>query len=254
MGAPTDGELSLLKIKREDATGEYSTSVAPYTHISLNSLSTNANTDNPSANRPDGSAPHAMTEFYNYYGTALHTTTFTPDYLALYNYGSYIRFGGLNRPGAGFQTEVGSEMVDPTFPSSGTLHFMNIDCTSVRIEQFYTYYTATTASNNWQRFYLGFELSYSGSISLSDIDETDGFNGALCWLDGEAASTQPDLSVDIASVASVTKNGGGSTGNASVSLYWDVTAVSTTEQKDFSNYFGTNTTAANNGSHTILIF
>ena len=69
MAVPSSGELSLLGIRREVSGNNYNSSTN-YTNISLANLSDGTvatiNTDNDAADRPNGSAPHNMSEFYNY--------------------------------------------------------------------------------------------------------------------------------------------------------------------------------------------
>lgn len=69
MAVPSSGALSMLGIRRELGTNNYN-STTTYTNISLEDMSegTNGtiNTNNAAADRPDGSTPHAMSEFYNY--------------------------------------------------------------------------------------------------------------------------------------------------------------------------------------------
>ena len=69
MAVPNTGVLSLLGIRREVSGNDYNSSTN-YTNISLEDLSDGTvatiNTSNNSDDRPDGSAPHAMSEFYNY--------------------------------------------------------------------------------------------------------------------------------------------------------------------------------------------
>ena len=78
MAVPSSGELSLLKIAKEKVHDDY-TSVSSITGaISLTDVSTSGNsngsgvsfdatnTANAATDRPDGSTPHAMSEFYNY--------------------------------------------------------------------------------------------------------------------------------------------------------------------------------------------
>ena len=68
MAVPSSGQLSLASIRGELENNTYS----PYTSAatSLGSASNGTygtiNTNNASADRPDGSTPHAMSEFYNY--------------------------------------------------------------------------------------------------------------------------------------------------------------------------------------------
>ena len=69
MAVPNSGVLSLLGIRREVSGNNYNSSTN-YTNISLEDLSDGTvatiNTSNNSSDRPDGSAPHAMSEFYVY--------------------------------------------------------------------------------------------------------------------------------------------------------------------------------------------
>ena len=74
MAVPSTGAISALSIFREFRDEDYSgTSTAPGTGISLSTLSTGGfsihtsiNTFNASTDRPDGSTPHQMSEFYAY--------------------------------------------------------------------------------------------------------------------------------------------------------------------------------------------
>lgn len=69
MAVPSSGVLSLLAIHNELAENDYSSGTSR-TNVSLEDLSDGTvatiNTSNNSSDRPDGSAPHAMSEFYNY--------------------------------------------------------------------------------------------------------------------------------------------------------------------------------------------
>ena len=69
MAVPSSGELSLLKIMNEVDDDDYDAS-GQYSNVSLTNLSDGTvdtiNTDNASSNRPNGSAPHEMSEFYSY--------------------------------------------------------------------------------------------------------------------------------------------------------------------------------------------
>ena len=71
MAVPFSGELSLRGIAREKRYSNYSTSTSPGSNLSLTNMSTgnqfgSINTANTIANRPDGIAPHSMSEWYNY--------------------------------------------------------------------------------------------------------------------------------------------------------------------------------------------
>ena len=69
MAVPSSGELSLLGIRREVSGNNYNAS-RTFTNISLEDLSDGTvatiNTSNASADRPNTTAPHQMSEFYNY--------------------------------------------------------------------------------------------------------------------------------------------------------------------------------------------
>jgi len=69
MAVPSVGALSLLGIRNEIGDDNYSSGTSR-TNISLKDLSDGSvetiNTANASSDRPDGSAPHAMSEFYAY--------------------------------------------------------------------------------------------------------------------------------------------------------------------------------------------
>ena len=69
MAVPSVGALSLLGIRNEIGDDNYSSGTSR-TNISLKDLSDGSvetiNSANASSDRPDGSAPHAMSEFYAY--------------------------------------------------------------------------------------------------------------------------------------------------------------------------------------------
>ena len=69
MAVPASGEISMIKIRNELGNNNYNGSVI-YSNISLTSMSTGGhgtiNSVNAAADRPNGSAPHSMSEFYSY--------------------------------------------------------------------------------------------------------------------------------------------------------------------------------------------
>jgi len=69
MAVPSSGEVSLLKLMNELSDDDYDAG-EDHNDVSLSDLSdgtvSSINTDNDAADRPDGSAPHAMSEFYSY--------------------------------------------------------------------------------------------------------------------------------------------------------------------------------------------
>ena len=70
MAVPSSGAISLKGVHQELNTNNYSTSLFDGNSISLKECSDGTeatiNTANASADRPDGSTPHAMSEFYAY--------------------------------------------------------------------------------------------------------------------------------------------------------------------------------------------
>lgn len=80
MAVPSSGALSLLGIKRELSDNNYSSSNS-HSNISLKDCSNGTvatiNTGNASSDRPDGSAPHNMSEFYAYDHDLTTLTSFT---------------------------------------------------------------------------------------------------------------------------------------------------------------------------------
>lgn len=78
MAVPGSGQLSLLGIKNELDEDDYSAGES-YSNVSLTNLSDGTdgtiNTNNDAADRPDGSAPHTMSEFYSYNHTAASSNT-----------------------------------------------------------------------------------------------------------------------------------------------------------------------------------
>ena len=68
MAVPSSGAISLAGIRAELTTNTYNASAttqASLTNLSIGDVAT-INTNNAVADRPDGSAPHAMSEFYAY--------------------------------------------------------------------------------------------------------------------------------------------------------------------------------------------
>ena len=70
MAVPSSGAITLGKIYQEIDGAGYSTAADPNEITTLASLSTGIpdtiNTNNAAADRPDGSTPHSMSEFYDY--------------------------------------------------------------------------------------------------------------------------------------------------------------------------------------------
>ena len=70
MAVPASGMLSLVSIRKEFGVNNYNGNMSSISNVGLFSLSTGRfgtiNTANASTDRPNESAPHAMSEFYSY--------------------------------------------------------------------------------------------------------------------------------------------------------------------------------------------
>lgn len=71
MAVPFAGAITLKKIGAEKRYNDYNSSNFPGSNLSLTQMSQGTqfgtiNSANASSDRPDGNAPHAMSEFYNY--------------------------------------------------------------------------------------------------------------------------------------------------------------------------------------------
>ena len=70
MAVPDSGTVSMRGIRAELGENNYSSTSVQYTNISLKDMCSGVtatiNTANDSANRPDDSAPHSVSEFYSY--------------------------------------------------------------------------------------------------------------------------------------------------------------------------------------------
>ena len=71
MAVPSSGQIHLKKIAAEKRFNNYNSGTFPGSNMSLTNMSTgnqfgSINTANTFANRPDGIAPHAMSEWYAY--------------------------------------------------------------------------------------------------------------------------------------------------------------------------------------------
>ena len=130
--ANTSTEITLAKVRNELATNAYGTA---YTagetslyHASIGTYGT-INTGNASADRPDGTAPHSLSEFYNYdhdLSSSLHETTLTR--------GSTGGYGFAN---SGYWDNSFGSMGDDTFTYNSR---------AVTIYRLYTFASSTSAT------------------------------------------------------------------------------------------------------------
>ena len=208
--ANTSTEITLAKVRNELATNAYGTA---YTagetslyHASIGTYGT-INTGNASADRPDGTAPHSLSEFYNYdhdLTTNIHSTLLTNG-----NTGGY----GFAQSGY-FATSYGyiNDATISSFDGSST-------CS---ITALYTNSSSTTAT--------------SGNLILRIVDSSgsgasnSGFTTLKLWLQQANDSGSPDLTLS-RSTASYSGSGGTRT------WVWNVSVSSSSV---YSTYFGGN--------------
>ena len=80
MAVPSSGAISMIGIRREIGNNNYS-ATNNYLNISLSSMSVGSNgtinTNNSSTNRPNGTTPHQMSEFYAYNHDEASAVTYT---------------------------------------------------------------------------------------------------------------------------------------------------------------------------------
>lgn len=84
MAVPDSGTLSMRGIRAELGENNYSSTAVQYSNVSLKDMSTGVNgtinTVNASSDRPDGSTPHSMSEFYAYDHDAASLTSVSVGY------------------------------------------------------------------------------------------------------------------------------------------------------------------------------
>lgn len=206
--ANTSTELTLAKVRNELATNSYGTAyTAGETSLYQASIGTygTINTGNASADRPDGTAPHALSEFYNYdhdLTTNIHATSLTNG-----NTGGY----GFAR--SGFLISSFGSISDATISSFD-------GASTFSITALHSHASSTGAT--------------SGNITFRVLDSTgtgasnSGFTTLKLWLQQSNDSGSPDLTLS-RSTASYSGSGGVRT------WLWNVSVSSGTI---FSTYFG----------------
>lgn len=119
MAVPASGAISMIGIRREIGQNNYS-STQGYLAISLTSMSTGVNgtinTANASSDRPNGSTPHSMSEFYSYDHDA--TSTTYNSVITTFNSDS----SGEVCEGSGASTTIYYDSTD-TYNASGTIWY-----------------------------------------------------------------------------------------------------------------------------------
>jgi hypothetical protein len=241
MAVPSSGPISLLGIQREIHNNDYN-ATNTHTNVTLADLSTgqdeDINTDNAAADRPDGVAPHSMSEFYNYdhdlvTETILHSTSFQPEkrtyvvpYQPIYHISGFTT-SLLSRDNA--PTNLGSVSSQGTFTLGGK--------TGVNIAGIYNHNNDNNSTNGEKiivQFHhaSGTNFSNSGWTSLRIYANSNGSGSPLITLNRTAAS----------SYDSTIQN------SSNVRLTYTYTA-----SRAFSSYFGTSTTPSSNTTHFIEI-
>ena len=142
MAVPSSGAISLLKIAYELESNNYNNTLPNpnasgtnyddfYSHpISLKNMSTGGtgfaaiNTANSSSNRPNGSAPHSMSEFYSYdhdLTSALASGTITTGVDNIYS-SFFYGYGSSYFPNMG---SISAGLATSTFGSISALYWQN---------------------------------------------------------------------------------------------------------------------------------
>lgn len=170
MAVPSSGALSMLGIRREISNSNYN-ATSTYSNISLQDMSTGTNgainTYNSVANRPDGSTPHAMSEFYAYdhdynpvdFSATLTTgvTTYYGSVFSGYRTGFPTTNGTLSNTSFNGYTIAnfshldgsgGTDYIELTFTSGRPSSFSNITINSTSYGSSSSWYTA--GSNSWR--------------------------------------------------------------------------------------------------------
>ena len=196
--ANTSTEIRLAKIRQELETNNYggsayTTNQTSLYHASIGTYGT-INTGNASANRPDGTAPHTMEEFYNYdhdLTTNIHSTSLTN--------GST---GGYGFAQSGFFANNYGSISDATITSFD-------GASTFSITGLYSHSNSTGATSGNILFRV---VNSSGSGAANS-----GFTTLKLWLQQSNDSGSPDLTLN-RSTASYNGSGGTRTWSWSVSV------------------------------------
>ena len=160
MAVPASGQLTLGKIHRELIYDNYNAPTAPGSNVSLKNMSTGATeTLNTASLRPDGSAPHKMSEWYAYdhdYSSASAPTVSTGicgwdstnnDIDAL---GSVSSDGGstITQRGFCYATTNPPTTSNGTVTVSGTTGIMSANLPAIQFASSYNMYVRAYAINS----------------------------------------------------------------------------------------------------------
>jgi hypothetical protein len=173
-----------------------------------------------------------------------HTTTLLPDYWA-YSSGSYITYyyaGFMS--GDSTYNGSGDSLGDATFPNTGTITFGGLtrNANDVEITQ------ATFSSVNNATTSTGFTMILKDYSSDRGTSWTGtGFTNLEIYLDQSNTTGTPDLTL---ALADATATYSSQSTYTQINLFW---AAADGGQQNYSNYFGTSTTPATNGTQTLNI-
>ena len=160
MAVPASGQLSLGKIYKELIYDNYNASTAPGSNVSLKNMSTGVTeTLNTASLRPDGSAPHKISEWYAYdhdysSASAPTVTTGTCSWDSLNNdidaAGSVSSDGGstITERGFCYETTNPPTTSNGTVTVSGTTGSMSANLPAIQFSSSYNMYVRAYAINS----------------------------------------------------------------------------------------------------------
>ena len=140
MAVPSSGSLSLFGIYKELTTNTYTTTYDGANNISIRLASIGTygtiNINNAAADRPNGSPPHAMSEFYNYDHDIVTLTSFSSSINSNF-FGvcsepitaTYYHDGSFTYPDVGdtvYSNSSGSSYLSSGYYKLGSGDFMNV--------------------------------------------------------------------------------------------------------------------------------
>jgi hypothetical protein len=186
MAVPSSGILHLSKIANEKHFDNYNQAQLPTAPYSLTDISTSGNsngsgvsfdatnTANASADRPDGSAPHAMSEFYNYDHDKVSGNAYIT-YLAFSRYtSSQINSWNLSR----FHSGPSNSAFNGTISTATITAICGENDRSLNSTSLSGFSTAT--SNSEGTFQIEVDCSGTRILALVYIDDDDD----MVWLSG----------------------------------------------------------------------
>ena len=240
MAVPSSGTLSLAGIRAEITTNTYNASATVVTGLGEASTGTygTINTGNDSADRPNGSVPHSMAEFYSYdhdintfnntkavsrslTGGTGQSITFTSDAYsfmveaATWSISFWIRAGWTSALNTNIHFIIGHAQ-----PEEGNATYQLEDMIRVFYDEptrklFVAYGNKTTSSNGKQKR-ISFDLAASGNSNVTGIG-SGGWN----------SSTRGNTGDDNFTMITVTKDQNRSPSTNDLKVYWNAAELAT---------------------------